>query len=118
MTNRYKRKIEPMVSELLLADMKDLTKIKTTFKSIVKEIFDEECIVYIDKITESKLLVETHFADYNFYEIELGDIYIRDDIVDKIMNDLIIERLTDKRNPNTNRNNERYFKRLKRYLAE
>lgn len=80
-------------------------------KRIVEEASNEECVVYTDKIDEENKTVEVHFKDCNYYEIYININDKIEDVIRKVFIYLIEERHNDKMNPNTNGNNERYFRK-------
>ena len=55
-----------------------------------------------------------HFEDWNYYEIELTDVYFVDEIVENLLNNLVLERFMNKQNPEINWKNVRYFEKEER----
>jgi len=106
----YKKNVNKLIDSLI-TNLDNSEIVKCIFKNIVNEIFEEDCVVYIDLLPGSKYNVEIHFEDCNFYEIELDEDYDRNIILNKISNNLIRERISDKEYPHINRNNERYLKK-------
>ena len=45
-----------------------------------------------------------HFEDWNYYEIELTDEDVVDEIVENLLNNLVLERFMNKQNPEINWN--------------
>ncbi|WP_302579351.1 hypothetical protein [Clostridium saudiense] len=83
--------------------------IEKLIKRIVEESANEECIVYSDKIDKENKVVEVHFADCNYYEINVNINDKAEDVIRKVFIYLIEERDKDKMNPNINGNNQRYY---------
>ena len=55
-----------------------------------------------------------HFEDWNYYEIELTDEDVVDEIVENLLNNLVLERFMNKHNPEINWKNVRYFEKEER----
>ena len=55
-----------------------------------------------------------HFEDWNYYEIELTDEDVVDEIVENLLNNLVLERFMNKQNPEINWKNVRYFEKEER----
>ena len=55
-----------------------------------------------------------HFEDWNYYEIELTDEDVVDEIVENLLNNLVLERFMNKQNPEINLKNVRYFEKEER----
>ena len=55
-----------------------------------------------------------HFEDWNYYEIELTDEDVVDEIVENLLNNLVLERFMNKQNPVINWKNVRYFEKEER----
>ena len=55
-----------------------------------------------------------HFEDWNYYEIELTDEDVVDEIVENLLNNLVLERFMNMQNPEINWKNVRYFEKEER----
>ena len=55
-----------------------------------------------------------HFEDWNYYEIELTDEDVVDEIVENLLNNLVLERFMNKQNPEINWKNVIYFEKEER----
>ena len=55
-----------------------------------------------------------HFEDWNYYEIELTDEDVVDEIVENLLNNLVLERFMNKQTPEINWKNVRYFEKEER----
>ena len=55
-----------------------------------------------------------HFEDWNYYEIELTDEDVVDEIVENLLNNLVLERFMNKQIPEINWKNVRYFEKEER----
>ena len=55
-----------------------------------------------------------HFEDWNYYEIELTDEDVVDEIVENLLNNLVLERFMNKQNPEITWKNVRYFEKEER----
>ena len=82
--------------------------------NILSTDFDKTTI-YIDDIEDkNRYIVEMHFEDWNYYEIELTDEDVVDEIVENLLNNLVLERFMNKQNPEINWKNVRYFEKEER----
>ena len=63
---------------------------------------------------KNRYIVEMHFEDWNYYEIELTDEDVVDEIVENLLNNLVLERFMNKQNPEINWKNVRYFEKEER----
>ena len=80
-------------------------------RTIGLEFFSELCDVYLDKIEEGKYILELHFNDDNYYEIDIREADTIQTLSAKILEDFIYERFIDKELLEENRNNVRYFRK-------
>lgn len=88
---------------------------KQIYQSIADRIFGEKTTIYIDNTEDkNRYIVEIHFEDCNYYEIELTDEDTVDEIVENLLNNLVLERFMNKQNPEVNWNNVRYFEKEER----
>lgn len=93
----------------------DFRRNKETYKVISKKIFGENTTIYIDDIENGdKYVIEIHFEDCNYYEIELTDGDTIEEIAENLLNNLILERFMNKQNPEVNWNNIRYMAKEER----
>ncbi|MDR7871323.1 MAG: hypothetical protein RIN55_10705 [Tissierellaceae bacterium] len=89
----------------------DKEKLTEQMRKISIKIFNEFCNVYLDKIGDGKYILEVHFEDDNYYEIDISDTDTVDIFAENILKDFVNERFIDKESIGVNRNNERYFKK-------
>lgn len=80
-------------------------------RKISLEVFNEPCNVYLDKIGVGKYILEVHFNDDNYYEIDISDTDTIEIFSENILNHFINERSIDKESIGENRNNVRYFRK-------
>ena len=86
-------------------------KLTQQMRKISLKFFNEFCDVYLDKIDEGKYILEVHFNDDNYYEIDISDADTIDVFSENILRDFVNERFIDKESIGENRNNERYFRK-------
>ena len=73
---------------------------KQIYQSIADRIFGEKTTIYIDDAEdENRYIVEIHFEDWNYYEIELTDEDTVDEVVENLLNNIVLERFINKQNP-------------------
>lgn len=80
-------------------------------RKISLKFFNEFCDVYLDKISEGKYILEVHFNDDNYYEIDICDTDTIDIFSENILRDFVNERFIDKESHGENRNNIRHFRK-------
>jgi len=104
----YKKDMNSIIDEINAISLENIDEIKSLYRKLVCEMLNEECIVYIDKINKTNAMIEVHFEDCNFYEIEFSKEDTADNIIKKIQDNLVIERMKDKQDRSINGNNRRY----------
>lgn len=110
-----KRKYKQMVIEEINKNNNNFRENKQIYQSIAYRIFGERTNIYIDDTEDkNRYMVEIHFEDWNYYEIELTDEDTVNEIVDNLLNNLVLERFMNKQNPEVNWNNVRYFEKEER----
>lgn len=107
-----KVKYKQMIIEEINKEGNEFRENKQIYQSIADRIFGEKTIIYIDDTEDkNRYIVEIHFEDWNYYEIELTDEDTVDEIVENILNNLVLERFMNKQNPEVNWNNVRHFEK-------
>lgn len=86
-------------------------KLTEQMRKISVKFFNEFCNVYLDKVDVGKYILEVHFDDDNYYEIDICDTDTIDIFAENILNDFVNERFIDKESIGVNRNNVRYFRK-------
>ena len=110
-----KRKYKQMIIEEINKNNNNFRENKQIYQSIADRIFGEKTTIYIDDTEDkNRYIVEIHFEDWNYYEIELTDEDTVDEIVENLLNNLVLERFMNKQNPEINWNNVRYFEKEER----
>ena len=110
-----KRKYKQMIMKQIGKGYNEFRQNKEIYKSIADIVFGERTTIYIDDIEDkNRYIVEIHFEDCNYYEIELTDEDTVDEIVENLLNNLVLERFMNKQNPEVNWNNVRYFEKEER----
>lgn len=107
-----KKKYKQQIIEQINKENNKFRENKAIYQSIVDRIFGERTTVQIDDTEDkNRYIVEIHFEDCNYYEIELTDEDIIDDVFKNILNNLVLERFMNKQNLEVNWNNVRYFEK-------
>jgi hypothetical protein len=88
-----------------------LDEVKECYTSIIQSIFGENSTIYVDEGLCGNYVVELHFQDCNYYQLEHSGDDSENTVVLKIIDCLLRERITDKISLGVNSNNERYFKK-------
>ncbi len=98
-----KIKYKKMIIEEINKEGNNFRENKQIYQSIVHRIFRERTTIYIDDTdNKNRYIVEIHFEDWNYYEIELTDEDTVDEVVENILNNLVLERFMNKQNPEVN----------------
>ena len=114
-----KRKYKQIIAEEISKEDNNFRENKQIYQSIADRIFGEKTIIYIDDTEDkNRYIVEIHFDDWNYYEIELKDEDTVDNIVENLLNNLVLERFMNKQKPEINWNNVRYFEKGERKRKE
>ena len=106
-----------------ISDIENITFYEDEIKDVI--IFFNKCkddisppmytdLKSIDIEDKNRYIVEMHFEDWNYYEIELTDEDVVDEIVENLLNNLVLERFMNKQNPEINWKNVRYFEKEER----
>lgn len=110
-----KRKYKQMIIDEINKGGNNCRENRQIFQSVLYRIFGEQTTIYIDDTEDKKrYILEIHFEDWNYYEIELTDEDTVDEIVENLLNNLVLERFMNKQNPEVNWNNIRYFEKEER----
>lgn len=80
-------------------------------KRISLRFFNELCDVYLDNVGKCKYIIEVHFYDNNYYEIDISDTDTAYIFSQNILRNFVNERFIDKESIGENRNNVRHFRK-------
>lgn len=80
-------------------------------RGITLVVFNELSNIYLDQVNSEKYILEIHFNDCNYYEVNIDIEETLETFVSKLSEEFIKERFIDLKSNVVNRNNVRYLRK-------